>query len=91
MKIKSKFTFQIDIQKQIDLYFYLHFVFYLLPQLIVISLYKFDLIKTLLFWNENLKSNGSDGPSWPIAAIIFCRTNINDTQSSALPLNHADN
>ena len=30
MKIKSKFTFQIDIRNQIDLYFYLHFVFHLL-------------------------------------------------------------
>ena len=30
MKIKSKFTFQIDIRNQIDLYFYLHFVFRLL-------------------------------------------------------------
>ena len=28
MKIKSKFAFQIDIRDQIDLYFYLHFVFH---------------------------------------------------------------
>ena len=27
MKIKSKFTFQIDIRNKIDLYFYLHFCF----------------------------------------------------------------
>ena len=31
MEIKSKFTFQIDGRKQIGFYFYLHFVFYLLP------------------------------------------------------------
>ena len=30
MKIKSKFTLQIDILNQIDLYFYLHFVVLLL-------------------------------------------------------------
>ena len=30
MKIKSKFTFQIDTLNQIDLYFYLHFVVLLL-------------------------------------------------------------
>ena len=30
MKIKSKFIFQIDIQNQIDLYFYLHIAFHLL-------------------------------------------------------------
>ena len=87
MKIKSMFTFQIDIRNQIDLHFYLNIIFFYCLVLLI----KFDLIKILLFWNENLKSNGSDGPSWPIAAIIFCRTNINDTQSSALPLNHADN
>ena len=30
MKIKSKFTFQIDIRNQIDFYFYLHFSFVVL-------------------------------------------------------------
>ena len=34
VKIKSKFTFQIDIKNQIDLCFYLHFVFRLLSELI---------------------------------------------------------
>ena len=33
MKIKSRFTFQIDMQNQTDFYFYLHFVFRLLSQL----------------------------------------------------------
>ena len=31
MKIKSKFTFKIDIWNQIDLHFYLNIVFHLLP------------------------------------------------------------
>ena len=26
--------------------------------------------------NGNLKLRGSNGPSWPIAAMIFCRTRI---------------
>ena len=34
MKIKSKFIFQIDIQNQIDLYFYFHIAFHLLSSLI---------------------------------------------------------
>ena len=85
MKIKSMFTFQIDIRNQIDLTF-TWIVFFICCLVLLI---RFDLIKILLFWNGNLKSNVSDGPSWLIAAIVFCRTNINDTQH--LQLNHTDN
>ena len=56
------------------------------PSWLVVLLIRFDLIKILLFWNGILKSNGSDGPSRPIAAIIFCRTNINDSPSSAFAI-----
>ena len=81
MKIELKFTFQIDIRNQVDLYFFICF-----PSWLVILLIRFNLIKMLLFWNGILKSNGSDGPSWPIAAIVFCRTNINDSPSSAFAI-----
>ena len=34
MKIKSMFTFQIDIRNQIDLHFYLNIIFHLLSRFI---------------------------------------------------------
>ena len=95
MKIKSVFTFQIDIRNQIHLYFYLHTVFNLLFQeyyilgcsnWLVILLIRFNLIKILLFWNGNSKSSGSNGPSWPIPVIVFCRTNTNGNPSSAFAI-----
>ena len=57
------------------------------PSWLVVSLIRFNLIKILLFWNGNLKSSSSDEPSWPIAAIVFCRTNINGSPSSAFAIN----
>ena len=60
MKIKLKFTLQIDIRNQTDSYFNLHLFFICCPSLLVISLIKFDLIKTVLFRSGNLKSNRSD-------------------------------
>ena len=95
MKIKSVFTFQIDIRNQIHLYFYLHIVFHLLFQeyyilgcsnWLVILLIRFNLIKILLFWNGNSKSSGSNGPSWSIPAIVFCRMNTNGNPSSAFAI-----
>ena len=77
MKIKSKFTFQIGIRNQIDFTFTYILCFICCPSWLVISLIRLDFTKMLSFWNGNFKSNGSDGPSWPITAIIFCRTNIN--------------
>ena len=47
------------------------------PSWLVVSLIRFNLFKILLFWNGNLISSGSDGQSWPIAAIAFYRANIN--------------
>ena len=69
-------TFQIDIWNQIDPYFYCILFFICCPSWLVVLLIRFNLIKILLFWNGNLKSSGSDGPSWPIAATVLCRTNI---------------
>ena len=60
MKIKLKFTLQIDIRNQTDSYFNLHLFFICCPSWLAISLIKFDLIKTVLFWSGNLKSNGND-------------------------------
>ena len=77
MKIKSKFTFQIDIRnKLIYTFTYILFSCPVLVDLVVL-LIKFDISKILLFWDGDLTSNGSDRPSWPIAAIVFRRTNIN--------------
>ena len=56
------------------------------PSWLVVSLIRFNLIKILLFWNGNLKSSSSDEPSWTIAAIVFCRTNINGSRSSAFAI-----
>ena len=92
MKIKWKFTFQIDIGNQNWFINLIAFCFFdLLSQFIVISLIRFNLIEIILFWNWNLKSNGSDGPSRPITTIAFCRTNISDGHFKHLQLKHIGN
>ena len=53
---------------------------------LVMLLIRFNLIKILLFWNGNSKSSGSNGPSWPIPVIVFCRTNTNGNPSSAFAI-----
>ena len=51
------------------------------PSWLVMSLIRFNLIKIVLFWNKNLKSNDSDGLSWLITIIVFCRANIKNNLS----------
>ena len=34
--------------------------------------------------NGNIKLGGSNGPSWPITAIVFCRTRIRLRNSSTV-------